>query len=52
MSDLGWWVIHSEEILEMLNRVQNGESADLVFAELWANGVIDVQSTTKENNAS
>ena len=34
---LGWHVISGEHLLECLQRVENGEKADLVFAELWAN---------------
>ena len=37
MNDLGWHVISGEELLEALRRCENGEKADLVFAELWAN---------------
>ena len=35
--DLGWHVILGEELLEALRRVEKGEKADLVYAELWAN---------------
>jgi hypothetical protein len=34
---LGWWAISGESILEMLRRVENGESPDLVYAEAYAN---------------
>lgn len=34
---LGWHVISGEHLLELLQRVEAGEKADLVFAELWAN---------------
>lgn len=37
MPDLGWHVISGEELLAALRRVEAGEKADLVFAELWAN---------------
>ena len=36
-ADLGWHVISGELLLEALRRVEQGERADLVFAELWAN---------------
>jgi uncharacterized surface protein with fasciclin (FAS1) repeats len=35
--DLGYHVISGELLLEMLRRVEAGESADLVYAEAWAN---------------
>jgi hypothetical protein len=34
---LGWHVIAGEDLLEALRRVERGETADLVYAELWAN---------------
>ena len=37
MSDLGWWCIHGEAILEMLHRVADGEDPDLIYAEFYAN---------------
>lgn len=37
MSDLGWWIIHGDELLTALREVELGESADLVYAELYAN---------------
>jgi hypothetical protein len=33
----GWWSIDSEELMTMLRRVEAGESADLVYAEFYAN---------------
>lgn len=35
---LGYHVLPGTLLLECLRRCENGESADLVFAELWANG--------------
>jgi len=35
--DLGWHVIPGSLFLASLRRVEEGEPADLVFAELWAN---------------
>ena len=35
--DLGWHVISGEDLLDALRRVEQGEAADLVYAELWAN---------------
>jgi hypothetical protein len=37
MNDLGWWTIHGETILESLRRCAEGESPDVVYAELYAN---------------
>ena len=34
---LGWHVISGELLLESLRRCEQGERADVVFAELWAN---------------
>lgn len=36
-TDLGWHVISGEDLLAVLRRIEDGESADLVYAELWAN---------------
>lgn len=35
-NDLGWHVIAGDHLLEVLRRVENGEKADLVYAELLA----------------
>lgn len=35
--DLGWHVISGADLLAALRRCENGEDADLVFAEMWAN---------------
>lgn len=34
---LGWHVISGSHLLGLLRRCADGESPDLVFAELWAN---------------
>jgi hypothetical protein len=34
---LGWHVIPGTRLLDVLRRCSSGESADLVFAEMWAN---------------
>lgn len=36
-TNLGWHAISGEQFLDALRRVENGETADLVYAELWAN---------------
>jgi hypothetical protein len=36
-SDLGWWTISGEALLDLLRRCHDGEDPDLVFAEAWAN---------------
>ncbi|HUR18873.1 MAG TPA: hypothetical protein VMZ51_08070 [Acidimicrobiales bacterium] len=33
----GWWAISAEDFLRALRRVQMGEDADLVYAEMYAN---------------
>lgn len=45
MNDLGWWVIHGENLLAALHFVAQGEDPDLVYAELYANAEIDDQRT-------
>lgn len=37
MSDLGWWVIHGDTILDALRRANAGEDPDLLYTELYAN---------------
>lgn len=37
MTDLGWWAISGEDVLDALRRAHDGEDPDLVFAELYAN---------------
>lgn len=34
---LGWWAISGDVLLDALRRCEAGESADLVYAELYAN---------------
>lgn len=35
--ELGWHTISGKHLLDTLRRVEAGEPADLVYAELWAN---------------
>lgn len=35
--ELGYHVIGGSHLLELLQRANDGEDADLIFAELWAN---------------
>ncbi len=37
MSDLGWWAISGDALIEALRRASAGEDADLLYAELYAN---------------
>lgn len=37
MTALGWNVISSEGLLDLLRRANAGEDPDLLFAEAWAN---------------
>ncbi len=37
MSDLGWWAIHGQTILDALRRAHAGDDPDVVYAELYAN---------------
>lgn len=43
MTDLGWWVIDGESLMEMLQRVANGEDVDMVYAEEYANADHETQ---------
>jgi hypothetical protein len=36
-SELGWWTISGEALLEAMERAHAGESPTLVYAELYAN---------------
>lgn len=37
MTDLGFWTISGEALLELLRRVHAGEDPDAVYAEAYAN---------------
>ena len=37
MSDLGWWAISGEALIEALRRANDGEDPDLLYTELYAN---------------
>ena len=32
-----WWVIHEDDVLDALRRVQAGENPDMVYAEMYVN---------------
>jgi hypothetical protein len=34
---LGWHVIGGSALLNALRRIEKGEKADMVYAEMWAN---------------
>ena len=36
-TDLGWWVISGDALLNALHRAAQGEDADLLYTELYAN---------------
>lgn len=38
---LGWHAISGEDLLAALRRCENGEKADLVYAELYANAEVE-----------
>lgn len=40
LTNMGWWAITSEALLSMLRQVEAGESADLVYAEHFANSAV------------
>lgn len=41
MSDLGWWAISGDAILNALRRAHDGEDPDILYAELYANTEAD-----------
>lgn len=41
MSELGWWTISGQALLDMLRRCANGDDPDLVYMEEYANATID-----------
>lgn len=42
-NDLGWWIIHGNNLLTALHMVAQGDDPDLVYAEMYANAEIDDQ---------
>ena len=42
-NDLGWWIIHGDNLLTALHMVAQGDDPDLVYAELFATAEIDDQ---------
>ena len=36
-TDMGWWVVSGENLLDMLRRAHGGEDPDLIYAEEYAN---------------
>jgi hypothetical protein len=41
MSDMGWWCISGEALLDMLREVEQGADPDIVYAEHYANSEHD-----------
>jgi len=37
MTDLGWWAISGAALMDALKRANDGEDADLIYLELYAN---------------
>lgn len=37
VTDLGWWVIHGESLMDLLRRAHAGEDPDLLYVEEYAN---------------
>ena len=37
MTDLGWWVISGDALLDALRQAATGTDPDLLYAELYAN---------------
>jgi hypothetical protein len=36
----GWWAMSSDALMDMLRQVEAGESADMVYAEHFANSAV------------
>lgn len=36
-AELGWWVIHGEELMDALKRAHAGEEPGIIYAELYVN---------------
>lgn len=45
-NDLGWWIIHGDNLMTALHLVAQGDDPDLVYAEMYANAEIDDQRET------
>lgn len=41
MTELGWWAISGETLLDALRAVADGADPDLIYAELYANADIE-----------
>lgn len=44
-----WWVIDGAALMDMLRRVRDGETPDVVYAEQYANS--DIETPTDEDPA-
>jgi len=40
-STLGWWVIHGDDLIEMLQRAHAGEDPGIIYAEVYANSKLE-----------
>jgi hypothetical protein len=47
-SNLGWWTISGESLLDLLRQVEAGESPDIVYAQNYANSVVTRPGLTDE----
>lgn len=36
----GWWTISAQDFMDALKRVEDGEKADLIYAEWYANAEV------------
>lgn len=41
MSDLGWWTLPGEDLMEAMRRAHAGESPELIYAEMYANSRVE-----------
>lgn len=44
---LGWWTIAGESLMELLQRVEQGETAEAVYMEAYANSVVTPPDLTE-----
>jgi hypothetical protein len=50
ISNMGWWSISGEVLLELLHRAHKGEDPDLLYAEEYANSDHEYVSEEGEDN--
>ena len=39
MAERGWWTIHGDDLISMMQRSAKGEDPELIYTEYYANSV-------------